>query len=397
MIAVLVMLMVGLVSAKVVCPDGKECPDKNTCCPITTGYACCPYPSAVCCPDKAHCCPEGYQCNRESQECVKKGLPWLKIPVSTQIPAEEEEKTSLAPLVQSPASVVSCDSVSFCPDGTTCCRSPRGQWTCCPYTVGQCCNDGIHCCPFGYHCDSTSTQCFRGALSFPASPQIDAMRSDIIQTPAVEEEKLTPAPLVKSSNPSVVFCDSNSFCPDGTTCCRFSFSQWTCCIYVLGQCCADGIHCCPFLYRCDFTSTRCYRGTISILASPQIPAIQSNTIQDQCCQSETGCCDSGFHCDEKTKTCVRDFEQMSPLKTMLKLQNQDAVIHCNDQFYCPAGHSCCKSSTGQLACCPYPLGQCCQDGKHCCEYGHDCDPTSTVCNKGYISVPALLTKEALRR
>lgn len=53
------------------------------------------------------------------------------------------------------------------------------------------------------------------------------------QMPAVEEEKLAPAPLVKSSNPSVVFCDSNSFCPDGTTCCRFSFSQWTCCIYVL--------------------------------------------------------------------------------------------------------------------------------------------------------------------
>ncbi|XP_027031438.1 progranulin-like isoform X1 [Tachysurus fulvidraco] len=398
MIAVLVLLMVGLVSARIICPDGTECQDKNSCCPIKTGYACCQYPTAVCCPDKAHCCPPDYQCNAETQLCEKRGLPWYKIPFSSQIPAVGEENKAPAPLVKSNnPSVVYCDNFSFCTDGTTCCRTPYGQWSCCPYTVGQCCFDGIHCCPFGHHCDSTSTQCLRGALRFPASQQIAAMQSIAIQIPAEDEGNTAPAPLVKSNNPSVVFCDNFSYCPSGTTCCRFSFRQWTCCVYILGQCCADGIHCCPFLYRCDFTSTRCFAGALSFPASPQIAAMQSNTIQDQCCQSETGCCAIGFHCDEKSKTCVKDFEHLSPLKSMLNLQNQDSVIHCSDKVYCPAGHSCCKSLIGQWACCPYPLGQCCKDGKHCCEYGYDCNSTFTQCKKGVSSIPALLTKEALLR
>ncbi|GAA6103429.1 progranulin-like [Tachysurus ichikawai] len=211
MIAVLVLLMVGLVSANIVCPDETECQDKNTCCPTKTGYACCQYPTAVCCPDKTHCCPQGYQCDLESQLCVNKGLPWYKIPHSRQISTEKEEKIALVTPVNSDnpsAAVVYCDNVYFCPDGTTCCRTPYGHWSCCPYTLGQCCFDGIHCCPFGYFCDSTFTQCLRGALRFPASQQI--------------------------------------------------------------------------------------------------AAIQSNTIQDSCCQSETGCCPIGFQCDKESKTCMSD-------------------------------------------------------------------------------------------
>ncbi|MCJ8746221.1 hypothetical protein PDJAM_G00139390 [Pangasius djambal] len=317
-----------------------------------------------------------------------------------QVPAEEEEKRPPAPLVKSDnssVSVVHCDSNHICPDGTTCCRSPFGQWYCCQYSLGQCCRDGRHCCPFGYRCDSTSTFCFRGAQSFPASPQIAAMQSNTIQVPAEEEEKRPPAPLVKSHNPSVsvVHCDSNHICPDGTTCCRSPFGQWYCCQYSVGQCCRDGRHCCPFGYRCDSTSTFCFRGAKSFPASPQIAAMQSNTIQDQCCQSETGCCPIGFHCDEESKACVRDFDHSSPLKSALNPQNQAGIIHCSDRFYCPAGNSCCKTLTYQWACCPYPLGQCCKDGKHCCEYGYDCNSTFTKCKRRYSSIPALLTKEAL--
>ncbi|XP_053468701.1 progranulin isoform X1 [Ictalurus furcatus] len=401
MTAVLVLLVIGLVSSSSVCPDGTKCQDKNTCCQTKTGYACCKYPSAVCCPDKAHCCPQDYQCDLETQLCEKKGLPWYRIPLSPQIAAEEEEKSTPAPLVKSDnpsVSVVFCDNFNTCPDGTTCCRSPFGQWSCCVYIVGQCCRDGLHCCPFGYRCDSTSTYCSRGALRLPASPQIAAMQSNTIQSlspqiPAENEEKSTPAPLVKSDNPSVsvVFCDNFNTCPDGTTCCRSPFGQWSCCVYIVGQCCRDGLHCCPFGYRCDSTSTYCFRGALRLPASPQIAAMQSNTIQDRCCQSETGCCPIGFHCDEESKACVRDFDHSSPLN----VQNQAGIIHCSDRFYCPAGNSCCKTLTGQWACCPYTLGQCCKDGKHCCEYGYDCNCTFTRCKKGYSSAPALLTNEAL--
>ncbi|KAF4073851.1 hypothetical protein AMELA_G00248020 [Ameiurus melas] len=191
MSAVLVLLMVGLVSGSIVCPDGTECEDKNTCCPTETGYSCCQYPSAVCCPDKAHCCPQGYQCDLETQLCEKKGLPWYRIPLSPQISSEDEEKRAPAPLVKSDnpsVSVVHCDNIYTCPDGTTCCRSPFGQWSCCIYSVGQCCPDGIHCCPFGYFCDSTSTHCFRGALRFPASPQIAAMHRNTIQDQCCQSE-----------------------------------------------------------------------------------------------------------------------------------------------------------------------------------------------------------------
>ena len=45
------------------CPDGKSCPDKDTCCRTKNGYGCCPSPNAVCCSDMIHCCPEGTTCN----------------------------------------------------------------------------------------------------------------------------------------------------------------------------------------------------------------------------------------------------------------------------------------------------------------------------------------------
>ena len=32
-------------------------------------------------------------------------------------------------------SVVHCDAYTMCPDGTTCCRSPYGQWFCCPFSM----------------------------------------------------------------------------------------------------------------------------------------------------------------------------------------------------------------------------------------------------------------------
>lgn len=30
-------------------------------------------------------------------------------------------------------SVVHCDPYTVCPNGTTCCRSPFGKWSCCPF------------------------------------------------------------------------------------------------------------------------------------------------------------------------------------------------------------------------------------------------------------------------
>ena len=48
---------------------------------------------------------------------------------------------------------VTCpDSVSECPDGSTCCKLSSGEYGCCPLKDAVCCDDGVHCCPNGYTC-----------------------------------------------------------------------------------------------------------------------------------------------------------------------------------------------------------------------------------------------------
>lgn len=56
----------------VYCPGGQYyCADYNTCCLLPSGqWGCCPYPSAVCCPDKVHCCPAGTRCDSTSTQCI---------------------------------------------------------------------------------------------------------------------------------------------------------------------------------------------------------------------------------------------------------------------------------------------------------------------------------------
>ncbi|XP_046691288.1 progranulin-like isoform X3 [Silurus meridionalis] len=369
MIAMLLLLTIGLVSGRTLCPDGTECQERNTCCPTKTGYACCHYPSAVCCSDKAHCCPQGYRCDLNSRLCEKQEVPWYRLLSSPQIPAQENSVP--APLGKSndPAvSVVYCDNYYTCTDGTTCCRTPYGQWTCCIYNVGQCCPDGIHCCPFGYRCDSTSTQCFRGALRFPAAPRIPAMKSDSMQIPEQKEENRVPAPLGESNDPavSVVYCDNYYTCPDGTTCCRTPYGQWTCCIYNVGQCCPDGIHCCPFGYRCDSTSTQCFRGALRFPAAPRIPAMKSDSLQ------------------------IPEQKEENRVPAPLGESNDPAVsvVYCDNYYTCPDGTTCCRTPYGQWTCCIYNVGQCCPDGIHCCPFGYRCDSTSTQCFRGALRFPA---------
>ncbi|XP_062846762.1 granulin 1 isoform X2 [Trichomycterus rosablanca] len=392
--------MAGLVSSTIICPDGTQCQDKTTCCLTDTGYSCCPYPSAVCCPDKAHCCPADYHCNMESQMCERRGMPWYRFPSTPQVSAEDPEDIASTPPIESlnsSVSVVHCDNYHVCPDGTTCCRSPSGFWSCCIYNMGQCCPNGVACCPYGYKCDSTSTKCFKGTLSMPSSPKIAAIPSNTVQVSAEEPEEIASTPLIESLNSSVsvVHCDNYHVCPDGTTCCRSPSGFWSCCIYNMGQCCPNGVACCPYGYKCDSTSTKCFKGTLSMPSSPKIAAIPSNTVQDPCCLSETGCCPFGYSCDEEQKSCVIKPALVTPPKQASDLNMPAGIIRCSGQFYCPAGHTCCKTLTGQWACCPYSLGQCCKDGKHCCKYGYNCNSTFTKCTKHYLTIPARLKKKAL--
>uniref|UniRef100_A0A669BEC1 Progranulin n=1 Tax=Oreochromis niloticus TaxID=8128 RepID=A0A669BEC1_ORENI len=185
----------GFASCSITCPDGSTCPNTATCCKAKIGFACCPHAHAMCCADLVHCCPSGYRCNLVTMKCQKLDQPWLTIPMVKKEAAEKPNTPELpgTPLqelkesqVPDPinSSVVYCDSYTYCPDGTTCCRHPQGGWTCCPYSPGKCCLDGYHCCPIGFDCDRTYTHCVREKLTYPflRKPAVPSAPASLIPT-----------------------------------------------------------------------------------------------------------------------------------------------------------------------------------------------------------------------
>uniref|UniRef100_A0A3B1IQR7 Granulins domain-containing protein n=1 Tax=Astyanax mexicanus TaxID=7994 RepID=A0A3B1IQR7_ASTMX len=69
---------------------------------------------------------------------------------------------------------------------------------------------------------------------------------------------------------------------------------------------------------------------------------------------------------------------------------EPSVQWCDFKSYCPDCSTCCKNKAGVWTCC----GQCCKDGKHCCESGYECDG-SVSCRKGPLNIPAGLKNEPL--
>nr|XP_019946464.1 PREDICTED: granulins-like [Paralichthys olivaceus] len=289
MLRISVWLLIGVfvwdfASCSVNCPDGTVCSDHATCCMTKYGFTCCQYPNAVCCSDQAHCCPFGFHCNLATQMCEKQGQLWMQIPMVKKEAAEEQAPPVL-PMssLQEPrndqvpeaskSSVVHCDSYYICPDSTTCCRHPAGAWFCCPYSPGRCCLDGYHCCPYGYDCDYSYTHCVRRGLRYPFTPRqaLSSVPATLISPPdeevSFQETPMTALTEASDSSPEagVIRCDSKFYCPNGMTCCKGSIYKWTCCPHPLGQCCADGLHCCPYGYTCDASLT--CRAFYSVLPS----------------------------------------------------------------------------------------------------------------------------------
>ncbi|XP_054914894.1 progranulin-like [Poeciliopsis prolifica] len=226
------------------CPDGTSCADSSTCCLTDHGYGCCPYLKAVCCADKAHCCPYGYRCDLATQMCVKQYQPWIRIPMVEKVAAEvpSTPDLSLTPFEkvednnvpdQIKSTVVYCDHFRYCPHGTTCCRHPKGAWSCCPYSPGRCCLDGYHCCPYGYDCDLTSTRCTRQGLAYPFNYKQALTSVPASFLPANEdqnnEQETVFTALREAKEQGVIRCDEHFYCPNGSRCCKGLNAQWNCC------------------------------------------------------------------------------------------------------------------------------------------------------------------------
>ncbi|KAM4598167.1 granulin a [Polymixia lowei] len=454
----------------VMCGDGvSECPEETTCCETPDGsWGCCPMPKAVCCEDKAHCCPEGSTCDVAHSKCIspstKKETPmWAKFAArkradwengeegaqvtapaisenghsekvpdftteTTVLPFEEEVTTSLVATADS--NNVPCNDSVACEDGTTCCKTKAGGWSCCPLPQAVCCEDLEHCCPHGKKCNLVTMTCDDPLTSVPWLEKIPTI-------PRVGEDA------------EDVPCDSTHSCPDGTTCCKVESGDWACCPLPKAVCCPDHLHCCPENTTCDPTTDTCHgpagpvpmvvkQSAFSIVALDTIEAttqsqltstLQLQTEQNDgkddgneegriqcdphaaatcpqgttccfmtssqrwgccplpkavCCAGGDHCCPSSYKCDVAATSCVKG-EVVIPWYNKLPatdgVQDAPGSVECDAKSRCPEDSTCCQLSTGQWGCCPLHKAVCCADMEHCCPQGYSCNMGSGSCQK----------------
>ncbi|XP_019950288.2 granulin a [Paralichthys olivaceus] len=319
-----------------ICPDQSRCPAEFSCLKALTRFGCCPLAQGVPCSDGKHCCPESHQCSGDGSSCIREDL----------------------------GPIVLCnDGVSECPDQTTCCEGPEGEWGCCPMLEAVCCEDKLHCCPEGCTCDIQNSKCISSSTEkeMPMWAKLPARiraewenkkEVEVVTAEAAndgESEKVTTAYTVppseqEASVPSVtkgvggndVPCNDTVACLDGTTCCQTKDHEWACCPLPEAVCCLDFTHCCPKGKKCNLTALTCEDNTCSV---PMIEKVPAHPRQDA----------------------------------------QVGSVACNSTVSCQDDQTCCKTKDGGWACCPLQEAVCCDDHVHCCPHDTTCDMTTLTC------------------
>ncbi|KAI4887453.1 hypothetical protein NFI96_017433 [Prochilodus magdalenae] len=322
------------------CDETSACPTGTTCCRQKSGaWACCPLPQkytlnaeAVCCDDHEHCCPQGYKCDVAHESCEHPFLPhmlWVrKQPALLSMTQHSDANTNaVADSAVAGHAHRQCDAQTSCPRDNTCCYMKQlNKWGCCPLPQAVCCEDGEHCCPNDYTCDTKKSTCIKDHLEIPWLRKREAKVTEGSDAPNV-------VPDVK--------CDSTTSCPTGTTCCKLSTGQWGCCPHVKvglrdeAVCCEDHVHCCPEGYACDIQAGTCIRSSTTHTIA--LSLVQTHSVEEVMCDATSQC--------SKTQTC-------------------------------------CKMSDTEWACCPFKQAVCCKDMKHCCPKGYVCDPKTKGCTRG---------------
>lgn len=350
---VLALALLGLCSA-LTCPDGNLCGDGDTCCPTSSGgYGCCPQPIA--------------------QEDVK--------------------------------AVVCPDQESECPDGTTCCQLPGGDWGCCPLANAVCCEDRRHCCPENTKCDIQHSKCVSATYgSTPMWTKFPARRRKLAPVTSVE---------------SVTCPDEQTACPSETTCCKMKTGGYGCCPYPSAVCCSDQLHCCPNNTTCDLKHRKCVSSHTQThlplaLKLPALP-IHGQSSKDVicpdrvsmcpeettccalgngsygccpmpkavCCTDHLHCCPEATSCDLAHSTCVSangPVAWVTKIPARTRIFSKAAVVPCSDTAACPDGSTCCKTASGDWACCPLEEAVCCPDHIHCCPHDTVCNLRASTCD-----------------
>ncbi|XP_015244830.1 PREDICTED: granulins [Cyprinodon variegatus] len=394
--------LVGKLQA-VMCPDQEsECPDDTTCCQLyDSSWGCCPLPQAVCCEDKRHCCPNGSKCDLVHLKCVTPSLQ--SFPMLKKIPAKSLKNEPVPAAV----AVICPDGKSSCPDGYTCCQLSSGEYGCCPYPEATCCKDHFHCCPSNTTCDLEHEVCKSGGADLPLIKRVSAASSDV-QCP-----------------------DKRSFCPDQTTCCQLTNGSFGCCPMPNAVCCSDHIHCCPSGTECDLKHSTCVSvqdlapmlvtaavtdqepmqsKVLDVPCNASVACADGNTCckspkekwaccplpEAVCCMDHLHCCPHGTICNLAASTC--DSSTGTALIPLLPNTPSFPLltekVKCDESSSCPGDATCCKTTSGEWACCPLPEAVCCDDHIHCCPHGSVCDLENKTCDDSAgLSPPLpLLTK-----
>lgn len=217
---------------EIVCPDGKKkCANDDTCCPSGLKYKCCPLLHAVCCNDGEHCCPENTVCDLKRRRCIGINL----VPVNSIIPIVFESLIKKSD--EAAANNICPNRLNFCSERETCCRTQNGNYKCCPYEFGTCCEDDLRCCP---------------------------NRSICFGNTCVNEDKNVSVSTVNSFSAkrlNDITCNDGHHCEDNDTCCQLSTGNWGCCPLKNAVCCSDKIHCCPEGTICDTAESTCLKST----------------------------------------------------------------------------------------------------------------------------------------
>ncbi|XP_066498952.1 granulin a isoform X2 [Hoplias malabaricus] len=377
------------------CDDTVACKDGQTCCKDGKGgWACCPMEQAVCCEDFMHCCPQGTVCNLPAGTCdtPSGSVPWLEKKPSRPITGQKHEGKGLN------AANISCDSSHSCPASNSCCKDLDGNWGCCPFSQGVCCQDHLHCCPHDTKCNFRTLSCDSGSSSVPMAMIISARTHG--QQKKVKEEKPK-----EDNSSSGVQCDEHTSCPDHSTCCFIGkTNKWGCCPLTNAVCCQDGEHCCPDQYKCDRSQTSCVKGQVVIPWYTKIAAESSSDLSSIRCDSQTNCpigatccrlgsgkwgccplpeatccsdrehcCPKGFMCDEDTGSCVKSILLQVETVPLTSIRHLQTDKQCGGGYTCSESETCCRTSQTSWSCCPSPQAVCCSDMKHCCPAGYVCE------------------------
>ena len=364
------------------CPDRVSyCPQNYTCCLLSSGmYGCCPYPTAVCCPDHTHCCPHGTTCDVKQGTCIR-----------------QTDSTGISAIWSKVGkTMVKCHDGSSCAGKETCCELSSGGYGCCPYEEAVCCSDGLHCCPHGTTCDVKQGTCIRQT----DSSGISAIWSKVGKT------------MVKcqmdhhvQGRRHAVKCHDGSSCAGKETCCELSSGGYGCCPYEEAVCCSDGLHCCPHGTTCDVKQGTCIRQTDSSgisaiwskVGKTMVKCLDGSSCagKETCCKLASGgygccpyeeavCCSDGLHCcphgttcDVKQGTCIRQTDSSGISAIWSKVGK--TMVKCHDGSSCAGKETCCELSSGGYGCCPYEEAVCCSDGLHCCPHGTTCDVKQGTC------------------